>query len=549
MRLLAGFVDGGLWPLFTHATPISWVFVCVLAGMVFSVGVAWRGRWTGVPTRLGLVALLAAATLPGLSLARTLDLGGYLDSPVTIQDLLVPIMRWSVALVAGAGLCAAGFGLTWWLSGRSARRGAAVLVLLCVSLLSACAPDDLPWRDGRSTDEARLAAAIRSGDSWTRTLAISDARPWRLRSGLAVPALREAITDADPAIRAGVLHALGEYGPNASEALEDVVAALDDDHPVVRRTAARTLGRMGCAARGAPVDALARMRAADPDVYVRVAAAHAHDALACSASIVLHPKERASHDATREEMVRMHIAADGIVVIKCERYTFEQLRTHLFNRANSCRECEPPMFSKISLSVTLTRSLPWSVVRMLFAACAHPDVGITRIGFGGAFAWTRVEDQIRYQPTAPDLRLLPLEDLEGPDEPPGPSADWVMDDVMDDLREEPPPGVRPPGTPAPASIRVDVTVRIGYATPPSSAGDVWTRVVALREIPRFVGIGLIVDPAVPCGEIFEILNVLREAGFHRIRAVDEGEILADYPRNLVKRLRPGPSRRAGVVIE
>ncbi len=96
---------------------------------------------------------------------------------------------------------------------------------------------------------------------------------------------------------------------------------------------------------------LALLRASQLERIKNAAAAHAHDVLACSAILVLHPKERASHDETWVDMVRMHIAADGIVVIKRERYTFEQLRTHLFNRANSSRECEPPMFSTIPLAL------------------------------------------------------------------------------------------------------------------------------------------------------------------------------------------------------
>jgi len=73
----------------------------------------------------------------------------------------------------------------------------------------------------------------------------------------AVPALIEALKNADPAVRLEVVEVLGRMGDEAADAVPSLLKLLDDPDPGVRKAAARTLGQIGPAAKDA-VPALMR---------------------------------------------------------------------------------------------------------------------------------------------------------------------------------------------------------------------------------------------------------------------------------------------------
>lgn len=88
----------------------------------------------------------------------------------------------------------------------------------------------------------------------------------------AVPALREALK-GESLVRQHAAQALGQIGPEAAEATDDLVTALRDPEWTVRRQAALALGQIGPAGRSA-LPHLERLRR-DPDNLVRQAAAFA----------------------------------------------------------------------------------------------------------------------------------------------------------------------------------------------------------------------------------------------------------------------------------
>jgi HEAT repeat protein len=85
--------------------------------------------------------------------------------------------------------------------------------------------------------------------------------------------LRQALRDDDPAKRALATAIISEYGPDAREAVPDLMNVLRDDVPRVRAAAALTLSRIGANARDA-VPALVALFD-DPDPTVRHRAAFA----------------------------------------------------------------------------------------------------------------------------------------------------------------------------------------------------------------------------------------------------------------------------------
>lgn len=64
----------------------------------------------------------------------------------------------------------------------------------------------------------------------------------------AIPALKTALTDADPEVRRQAARALGQMGPEAEPAVPELTQALSDKEATVRLAAAQALGRIGPAA-------------------------------------------------------------------------------------------------------------------------------------------------------------------------------------------------------------------------------------------------------------------------------------------------------------
>jgi len=64
----------------------------------------------------------------------------------------------------------------------------------------------------------------------------------------AVPELRRALADGDPAVRIQAAEVLARIGPEAESAVPDLIVALEDENEGVRKAAARALGQIGPAA-------------------------------------------------------------------------------------------------------------------------------------------------------------------------------------------------------------------------------------------------------------------------------------------------------------
>ncbi len=65
---------------------------------------------------------------------------------------------------------------------------------------------------------------------------------------VAIPALKTALTDADPTVRRQAARALGQMGPEAEPAVAELTKALEDAAPEVREAAVQALGKIGPAA-------------------------------------------------------------------------------------------------------------------------------------------------------------------------------------------------------------------------------------------------------------------------------------------------------------
>ncbi|MDP6446655.1 MAG: HEAT repeat domain-containing protein, partial [Pirellulaceae bacterium] len=63
-----------------------------------------------------------------------------------------------------------------------------------------------------------------------------------------VPELRNRLTSNDAEVRAQAADVLGRIGPDANEAIPELIILLDDESGPVRRSAARALGQIGPAA-------------------------------------------------------------------------------------------------------------------------------------------------------------------------------------------------------------------------------------------------------------------------------------------------------------
>ncbi len=64
----------------------------------------------------------------------------------------------------------------------------------------------------------------------------------------AIPALKTALTDADPQVRRQAARALGQMGPDAEPAVQELTQALSDADAPVRQAAVLALGKIGPAA-------------------------------------------------------------------------------------------------------------------------------------------------------------------------------------------------------------------------------------------------------------------------------------------------------------
>src|SRR5215813_1203778 len=84
---------------------------------------------------------------------------------------------------------------------------------------------------------------------------------------------RADLKDQDVTVRLAAARALGNIGPEAKEAVPDLIAALKDQDALVRGYAAGALGNIGPGAKEAVPDLRAALK--DQDSFVRGSAAYA----------------------------------------------------------------------------------------------------------------------------------------------------------------------------------------------------------------------------------------------------------------------------------
>ncbi|MFM9066635.1 MAG: HEAT repeat domain-containing protein [Planctomycetota bacterium] len=91
--------------------------------------------------------------------------------------------------------------------------------------------------------EAGSRFLVRPYDDWTMGEASAMALS-RIGSA-SVPALREALQSAEPSMRSRAADTLAKIGPDAADAVPDLIVNLNDPDLRVRKSAARALGQIG----------------------------------------------------------------------------------------------------------------------------------------------------------------------------------------------------------------------------------------------------------------------------------------------------------------
>jgi HEAT repeat protein len=109
--------------------------------------------------------------------------------------------------------------------------------------------------------DAAVALDVLGGGWWQ----FPDGRP-KLDLRPALPALRAALQDSDPDVRAWAAQDLGDMGPSAGPAVPRLRAMLHRSDAESRGSACRALGRIGNAARAALPDLRRALEDASPSV-------------------------------------------------------------------------------------------------------------------------------------------------------------------------------------------------------------------------------------------------------------------------------------------
>lgn len=93
----------------------------------------------------------------------------------------------------------------------------------------------------------QLMLALTNNDVCVRRFAAESLRNLKAEPEVhdAIPALARSLSDIDPAVRALSAACLGNIGPSASFAVDDLVGLLSDQFPTVRASASTALGRCG----------------------------------------------------------------------------------------------------------------------------------------------------------------------------------------------------------------------------------------------------------------------------------------------------------------
>ena len=162
--------------------------------------------------------------------------------------------------------------------------------------------------ESKTADEA--LEALRQGDISRRLAAVCDlVRPGstarqEIPPKALVEALRMALGDPAPDVRATAAAALGRLGRQAEEAAPALLAAMKEETPEVRILSATSLGRVAPGDEKA-IETLGLALTGDPDVDVRNAAASGLGAMGPQAAAAAPVMIRALND--RDGTVRVHV--------------------------------------------------------------------------------------------------------------------------------------------------------------------------------------------------------------------------------------------------
>ncbi|MCG3204557.1 MAG: hypothetical protein KCHDKBKB_01272 [Elusimicrobia bacterium] len=89
----------------------------------------------------------------------------------------------------------------------------------------------------------------------------------------AISEVRRNISSSDVYVRISAIAILSRMGPQAQDAVPDLIACLKDPHPLVRDEAVFALGQMGMAAQAAGPDLLEAYKTADAEAQSTIAEA------------------------------------------------------------------------------------------------------------------------------------------------------------------------------------------------------------------------------------------------------------------------------------
>ena len=268
------------------------------------------GRYLGSERDTALHALLAAMDDPDLWVRITAgrSLASHGDAAAEAVPPMIRLLRTEDQNLRGQAAEILGK------FGPSAKLAAAALLVALDDVeahVRKSAENALNAVSPIACETAELALkALRQGDISQRVAAVCDlvrtgsTDQQEIHSTTQVEAIRMALSDPAPEVRATAAAALGRLGRQAKGVAPALLATMKDKMAEVRVLSATALGRVAAGDEKA-IEALGLALAGDPDVDVRSAAARARGALGPPAAAAAPVLIRALND--RDETVRVHV--------------------------------------------------------------------------------------------------------------------------------------------------------------------------------------------------------------------------------------------------